>query len=123
MMVAKRTTVILMAPKEPEDVILMRAERAEDLLLGAAVIGTAPTVLNANGANQKKFDESLLVRPGMKSQRAGTNVFLWNDRSGCDKKPPERRSKTNEKNSVVHRSCPRQDATVISSEELAQFRW
>ena len=36
----------------------------------------APTVLNANGANQKKFDESLLVRRGMKSQRARTNPFF-----------------------------------------------
>ena len=66
MMVAKRTTVILMAPKEPED-----------LLLGAAVIGTAPTVLNANGANQKRFDESLLVRRRMESPRARTNICLW----------------------------------------------
>ena len=40
----------------------MVAKQPEDLLLDAAVIGTAPTVLNANGANQKKFDESLLVR-------------------------------------------------------------
>ena len=79
-------------------VILMRAE---DLLLGAAVTGTAPTVLNANGANQKRFDESLLVRPGMKSQRARTNTFLWNDRSGRHEKRPERRLKTKEKNSVV----------------------
>ena len=69
-------------------VILMRAE---DLLLGAAVTGTAPTVLNANGANQKRFDESLLVRPGMKSQRARTNTFLWNDRSGRHEKHPGRR--------------------------------
>ena len=58
----------MMAANPPEDVILMRAERAEDLILDGAVIGTAPTVLNANGANQKKFDESLLVRRGMKLQ-------------------------------------------------------
>src|SRR6476646_8301441 len=103
-------------------VILMRAERAEDLLLGAAVTGTAPTVLNANGANQKRFDESLLVRAGMKSQRARTNIFLWNDRSGRHENRPERRLKTKEKNFVFHRSGRHRDATVISSEELAQFR-
>ena len=58
------------------DVILMAAKQPEDLLLSAAAIGTAPTVLNANGANQKKFDESLLVRRSMTSQRARTNNFF-----------------------------------------------
>jgi len=53
----------------------MVAKQPEDLLSPAA-IGTTPTVLNANGANQKKFDESLLARRSMKSQRARTNIFF-----------------------------------------------
>ena len=36
----------------------MVAEQPEDLLLPSAVIGTTPTILNANGANLKEFDES-----------------------------------------------------------------
>ncbi len=42
----------------------MVAKQPEDLLLDAAVIGMTPTASNANGANQKKFDESLIVHSG-----------------------------------------------------------
>ena len=39
-------------------VILMRAQRAEDLLYCGAVIGTTPTRLNANGANRANWANS-----------------------------------------------------------------
>src|SRR4029079_19269159 len=75
------------------DATLSAAKGAEDLLLLAAVIGMTPTVLNANGANQKKFDESLLVRRRMKSQRARTNIFFGTAAQDAMRNVPGVRSK------------------------------
>ena len=97
------------------------ADHSRVIAVTRRVIGTAPTVLNANGANQKKFDESLLVRRRMKSQRARTNIFFGTAAQDATRNVPGVGSKEKQ-NSAVHRSRPGQDATVISSEELAQFR-
>src|ERR1700704_3384681 len=74
------------------------------------------------GRIKKKFDESLLVRRGMKSQRARTNAFLLNSRSGRDEKRPERRLQTKERNSVIHRSRRGHDAAVISFVRIRPIR-
>ena len=100
----------------------MVAKQPEGLLLDAAVIGTAPTVLNANGANQKKFDESLLARRSMKSQRARTNIFFETAALDAIGNLPSVSYKQKRRIPAVQRSRLGRDATVISSEELAQFR-
>jgi hypothetical protein len=48
--------------------------------LTPTVIGTAPTVLNANWANQKKFDESLLAPAGHEIATSPDEHFLWSAR-------------------------------------------
>src|SRR4051812_21773681 len=79
-----------------------------------------PTVLNANGANQTKLGESLLMPRGMLSQRAVNNFFGTDARdasSGFPSVSPKKMKKTSD----VHRLRPRQDATVISFVRFAQF--
>ena len=108
-----------MVAKQPEDLLLDRVTQSNCF---RRVIGTAPTVLNANGANQKKFDESLLVRRGMKSQRARTNVFLWNGRSGRDEKRPERRFQRKRRILQFIGLVRAKTLPSFHSEEFAQFR-
>ena len=89
-------------------------------VLRAAVIGTAPTDLIANGANQKRFYESLLVRRDMKSQRARTNIFFGTTARDAMRDVLGVSSKEKKKFCSSSVSSG-EDATIISSEELAQF--